>query len=433
MKMMGLAGLLILGTMSCTEKVPTSVDGALLPDKPVTIEIRLPWTDFGSDFAVHGGYGYAFQLQKGLLAHTYGGTLEARTLATFGTYNVEPLVRDSSGTLRTDTAPTIIGGRVVAHFDTLSSTVSGVVTVQVSAIQQEWDPKTASWDMAVDTTNNRTAWTQPGGGDLVPLTTADWSPPDGDSVVIEIDSATVASLGDTLSLTHGLAVSVLTGGVRLNLTSLDLSLVGTTKINPDTTLYMSSTLKHLTFIYSPPPGPPNGTIRVGGVPAWRSSFTVTLPKQLNGPSALCEAVGCPMTLRPDQVNYAAIILRTAQGDAAFRPVDSLGIDVREVLSPSELPKSPLSGSLIANPDGLRIPAFKFNQPQGEEIEIPVTGFVQDLVRGTTTSGRAVSNTLSLLAPSEPSSISFGTFDGPTQTWAPMLRLIVTAGNTVVLP
>ncbi len=431
---MGLAGLLIVSAISCTEKIPTSVDGALLPDKPETIEIRLPWSEFGSDFNVYGGFGYAFQLQKGLLAHTYGGTLEARTLATFGTFNVEPLVRDSAGSLKTDTAPTIVGGRVVAHFDTLSSTVSGVVTVQVSAIQEPWDPKTANWDMAVDTTGNRTPWSTPGGGELVPLTTADWSPPDGDSVVIEIDSAAVASLGDTLSLTHGLSVEVLTGGVRLNLTNLDLSFVAKTKINPDTTLYLSSSLAHLTFIYSPSPGPPNGAMRVGGVPAWRTVFKVTLPKELNGPPALCQAVGCPMTLRPDQVNYASLILRTQQGDEAFRPVDSLGFDVREVLSPTELPKSPLSGSLLADPNGVRVPAFKFNRPQGEDIEIPVTGFIQDLVRGETASGRPVSSTVALLSPSEPASISFGTFQGPGGgVLAPTLKLIVTAGKTVVLP
>jgi len=431
--MVGLAGLLILGTMSCAEKVPTSVDDALLPDNPATVEIRIPWSDFGSEFAVHGGYGFAYELQRGLLAHGYGGTLEARTLATFGTYDLQPLVRDSTGTLRTDTAPTIIGGQVVAHFDTLSSSGFPVVTVQVSAVQQAWDPKSVSWDMAVDTTNDQTAWTQPGGGDLLPIASADWSHVDGDSVVIPIDSATVAALGDTLNLTHGLAVSVLTDGARLDLTNLALSLVAKSTLNADTTLNISSTVQNLTFVYSPPAGPTNGTIRVGGVPAWRTSFKVTLPKQLDGPAALCERLGCPVTLRPGQVTYAAIILRTTPGDVAFRPVDSLGIDVREVLSPSELPKSPLSGSLLADPNGVRVPPSQFNQPQGDDVEIPVTGFVQDLVRGLTLSGRAVSNTLALLASPEPSSLSFGTFEGPAQAGAPILKLIVTVGHTVVLP
>lgn len=429
----GLAGLLFLGLVSCADRTPTSVDANLIPAQPATVEIRLPWSQFGSQFAVYGGYGYAYQLGTGVVASTFGG-LEARTVAEFQGFATDALVKDSVGTLITDTAVSVVGGRVVATFDTATSIVPGKLTLQVGALQQKWDPVSVNWNMAVDTTGDHEPWTQPGGGKIVPLTTATWDPNSGDSVVFTIDSAVVANLGDTTNLTNGIVITSVTPDTRLHITKLSASLVAKTKINVDTTLYLTSSLAHMTFMYSPQPPPPSGEVRVGGVPAWRTVMHINVPDHLDSLPVLCAVVTCPMKLKAGDVNYAAIVLHTDFSDPAFQPTDSVGLDVRRVLSPAALPKAPLSTSLLASSTGFRIPSFYFNRPGGTDVEIPITGFVQNILASDTTSaGLPLSHVLALLSANEPLSISYATFQGPTQAHPPVLRLIVTSSKAVVLP
>ena len=49
-----LLGLVALGAVACSEQLPTGVDDDLLPDRPVTLEVRLPWGDFASNLEVFG-------------------------------------------------------------------------------------------------------------------------------------------------------------------------------------------------------------------------------------------------------------------------------------------------------------------------------------------------------------------------------------------
>ena len=83
--------------IGCVEKTPTSIDDDLLPDQPVTVEIFLPWTEFGSALQVYGGYGAPNELGLGVVAHEFGGTLEARTLVRHGAYPRSASVRDTTG------------------------------------------------------------------------------------------------------------------------------------------------------------------------------------------------------------------------------------------------------------------------------------------------------------------------------------------------
>ncbi len=429
----GLAGLLFLGLVSCADKTPTSLDQALIPAKPATVEIRLPWSQFGSDFAVYGGFGYPYQLGTAVVASTFGG-LQAKAIAEFSGFATDALVKDSAGTLITDTAVSVVGGRVVVQFDTATSNVPGKLTLALGALQQKWDPVSVSWTMTVDTTGDHQAWSQPGGGKIVPLTTTTWTPDSGDSIVFNIDSTVVASLGDTATLVDGIVVSSLSPDTRLHVTSMSASLVAKTKINTDTTLYLTSSLAHMTFMYSPAPPAPTGEVRVGGVPAWRTVMRINVPDSLDNLPVLCAVVACPMKLTADQVNYAALVLHTDFSDPAFQPSDSVGLDVRRVLSPEALPKAPLSTSMLASSTGFRVPSFYFNRPGGVDVEVPITGFVRDLISSdTTAAGLPLSHVLALLAASEPASVSYATFQGPSGAQPPLLKLIITGSKAVVLP
>lgn len=430
-KLAALAGLCVVGTVACQELVPTSVDEDLLPPAPVTVEVRLGWDDFASALEVLGGYGSPQELGSGVTAHRYAGALDARTLARFTGYPLAATVRDSAGNTRADSSLTFVGGWVVAKLDTLTSVTDGPVTFGLGALQKAWHARTATWGLAVDTINNRSEWAEPGAGPVVALGEAVWDPAAGDSVWFPVDSAQVAAWSDTTDLSRGVRLSAVTEGSRVRVTNVFLRLDTRSSIAPDTVLTLTAPRRDLTFVYDPLPPPPPDGIRVGGAPSWRSVFDVTVPTQLNGPDALC-AVGCPFALTAERLNYAAIVLRTRTTETAFQPTDSITLDMRPVLQRAALPKAPLGGSLTASL-GRRVAPEFFGSQSGAEIEIPITQFVQDLLRGQTSNGTVPPNTLALLTTFEPLSIAFASFYGPGSAFEPVLKLIVTAGPSVQLP
>ncbi len=434
----GLTGLLFLGLVSCADKTPTSADAALITAQPATVELRIPWTQFGSNFAVNGGYGYAYELGTATVANDFDG-LTAKTIAEFSGFATDALVRDSIGTLLTDTAVVVAGGYVTATFDTLTSTVSGPLTLDLGSLSQSWDPLSVTWDMRVDTTNDHEAWSSPGGGTIVPLADTTWTPGSGDSIVFRIDSSVVAGLADTTLLTHGIVITGVNPDTRIHITSLNGRLNAKSKIAPDTTVNLPSALAHMTFIYSPAAPPPSGNVRVGGVPAWRTVMTLTVPDTIDSLPAVCAVVSCPVALKPGNIDYAALILHTDTGTLAFQPTDTMGVDVRAVLDPSQGAKSPLGSSFFAADSsgmtGVRIPPSAFRKVGGQDVEIPITGFVQQMLAGDTTSvGLPVPHTLALVASGEPSTIQYASFVGPGGgQYAPVLKLIITVSKTVELP
>lgn len=415
---------------ACSEQVPTALDGDALPGEPVTLAIELPWEDFASDLVVFGGYGAPSDLGTGVLANAFAGTLNARTLVRFGAYPQSASVRDTAGTTVTDTDLTVIGGRVVAVFNQRTSTVDGPVTLTLGSLQESWDRNSADWAFAVDSVGVQVPWSQVGGGSVIPLDTAVWNPADGDTLTFALDSAEVAAWAED---SEGGRVDLVDAGHRLFLSSVGLQVNVRPSVNPDTTIFLDVADRQVTFIYDPEPAPPADGIRVGGAPAWRTILDLRVPTELNGPPALCDAVGCPVTLDRGEISYAALVLRSRATEAAYQPTDTLGLDAREVLSRDALPKAPL-GSSIFGVTGRRIPAALFGAQAGSEIEIPITPFVRNLVEGVDPATQIpYPNTLALLSTFEPRSITFGSFYGPGGPDAPVLKLIVTVGPSVELP
>ena len=432
LKRTALVGLMALGSWSfsgCQEEITVTLDGDLIPVGAVTVEVILPFHEFAGDLEAWGGYGQPYQLPTGIVARSFEGSLDARVLTSWNPYPVSASVRDSTGSVRVDSLLTFVGGRIIARFDTISSVLDGPVTLSIGALPRDWDFRSAAWDVAVDSVGDRQLWAEGGAGPVTPLATGVWDPTAGDSVVFEIDSAGVSIWADTADAEMGVRLDAVTEGVRLDLKGLSYFLSTRPSIHTDTIVELAVGARARTFIYQPVPEAPEGEIRVGGAPAWRSVFTMSMPKTLDGPPELCQLVQCPLTLTSESLISASLVLTTRAPPPAFQPTDSLRLDVRPVLEPSRLPKSPLGSSLVGILGVQLLPEY-FGEEAGAEVEIPLGGYVEGLIAENTGSEVEVPSTLALLSLFEPLSLSFAAFEGPDSPAGPKLRLILTLAEDV---
>lgn len=425
-------GLLALGSWcvsGCQEDVLTTLDGDLIPVEALTVEVSLPFDEFARDLQAWGGYGQPHELAQDIVARGFEETLDARTLNSLHPYPVFATVRDSLGVFGPDSSLTFIGATVVANFDTISSVYDGPVDLALTALPRTWDANSVTWDLAVDTVGDSQAWEERGGGPAIPLSTAEWDPANGDSVVFQLDSASTQLLADTAGTDRGLRLESLTDGTRLELYRIIYTLKTRPSSNPDTLVDMNVASKFRTFIYDPVPAPPEDEIRVGGVPAWRSVFTMELPRTLDGIPELCQEVECPYKLTSEALIGASLILTTQAPPPAYVPRDTLRLDVRPVLDPSRLPKSPL-GSSLTGILGIRLTPDDFVEGAGVEIEVPIGAYVDALISANEGDDLDVPPTLALLSAFEPLSLYFAAFEGPTSSLGPRLRLILTIAEDV---
>jgi hypothetical protein len=416
--------------LACQEEIVAVLEGDLVPVEAVTVEVRLPFDEFAKDLEAWGGYGRPYELTNDVVANGFGGNLDARVLNSWFPFPRSAQVRDSAGLIRTDTVLTFIGARLVARFDTLTSVFGDSLEVGVSALSQKWDFVSTSWAMAVDSVGDRQEWTESGGGPVTPIATGFWEPTLADSVVLELDSAGVALWSDTLGARKGARLDVVSDGARLDLTDLRLYLETRPSVHPDTLVELEVSTRARTFIYSPEPGEPGNELRIGGVPAWRSVFTMALPRVLDGPESLCQQVQCPLTLDPASLVSASLVLTTKAPPAGFQPTDTLLMDARPVLEPSRLPKSPLGSTLLVT-QGTLLPHEAFGPNAGTQIGIPLGPFLQALLTESTDQA-GVPETVALLAAFEPLSLSFVSFEGPDSPFPPELRLILVLAEDVLI-
>ncbi len=425
-------GLMALGmwpVSACQEEITANLDGDLIPIEAVTVEVSLPFEDFAGGLEAWGGYGRAYELPRDIVAKGFQGSLDSRVLNSWVPYPVFSTVRDSLGVFRADSALTFVGGRIVARFDTLTSVREGPVTLSIGALQRDWDFRSVAWDVAVDSVGDRQLWTEAGGGPVTPLGTAVWDPSAGDTAVFELDSAGVALWTDTARAAMGVRLESETDGTRLDLTNLSLFLTTRPSVNLDTLVELAVGARARTFVYQPVPEVPEGEIRVGGVPAWRTVLTMALPSTLDGIPGLCQVVQCPLTLTPESLISASLVLTTKSPPAAFQPRDSLRMDVRPVLEPSRLPKSPLGSSLVGL-FGIQLTPEAFAEEAGTEVEIPLGPYIETLIAKNSGEDVEVPTTLALLSSFEPLSLYFAAFEGPDSPNRPELRLILTLSDGV---
>lgn len=413
----------VSGLSGCEQSDPTAVGGDLIPVEPTTVEVILPWSAFGESVEVFGGFGRPNQLSGAIVANAFRGTLTSRVLVDFGDYPEAVSVRDAEGTTRFDDDLTILGGRLVAVVDTLRSPVTGPVELQIGYLDQSWDPFSAGWDFRLDSVGAQEAWTEPGAGPVTPLATAIWDPAAGDSVVFPLDSAQLRVFGDTtLAVERTIRIDALDPDTQLRFGAANLRLDILPSLNPDTVVVESVAADRSTFLYTPEVAAPADGLRAGGAPSWRTVLTLNIPTQLDGPAELCAVVTCPLAVTADNLNHASLILTSRVTDpAGFQPTDSLRLDLRPVLVPERLPKSPLGTSFLGVA-GRAVAATAFSAAAGQQVPITITGFIRALVDPEEESPPTE---LALLSLVEPFSLAFGDFDGPGDPGEPVLRLILT--------
>ncbi len=414
---------------ACQQELPTAQDPDLVPIDVTTVEVRLSFSEFAEAARVFEGYGRASELGSAFVANQFGGDLDAATLLRFGNYPSVAQVLDTTGTTRPDSALTFLSGRIVVRLDTLSSIHSGPVQFTAHALSEQWDGVTATWTSAIDSVGVNVPWSTPGGGALTPVATGTWDPAQGDSVELVVDSAQVAAWGDGLDLTRGVRISSEDPGTRLKVNSALFWLETLPSINPDTLIEVLANNEAFTFIYDPRPPVAADELRIGGTPAWRSVLDLDIPEILNGPVDLCAEVACPVTLSEDVISFAALRLTSRATPASFMPSDTLSLDLRSVLAPDLLPKSPLGPTVVGLVGEILVPEL-FGPQAGTVIEIPVTGLIRDIVRGETVTGEAMTNSIALLSLFEPLSLQFVSFDGAGAPAEPELRLILTFSNGI---
>ncbi len=417
---------------TCQVELPTAAREELVKSG-VAVEVLVPFADFVASASVFGGYGRASGLGGGFIAHEFGSDvdengaevpgLEAATLVRFGRYPSSVSVVDTAGTNRLDTAITFHAGGVLVRLDTVSSVAAGPVDLVAHLVTEEWDPVSAGWDYAVDTVDNRVAWSTPGGGPGDEIAVGVWDPAAGDSVELMLDSALVVAWADSTAI-RDVRITATTPGVRLRVSSVVVQLQTIPSIRPDTLLRIGLGATGATFIYDPLPSPPLGALRVGGAPSWRTVLNLDIPRSLSGYPDLCRQLDCPVDLRADHVSYAGLQLTTAPAAAAFALSDSLALDVRMVTAPRFLPKSPLGPSSLAVTGGAAVAPELYRPEAGQVFELPITEHVRDQLRGETAFGDPVSSTLALMTVFEPLSIEYASFAGRNSATPPMLRLIL---------
>ncbi len=420
---------LLTGTVvfsgACEETTPTSTDSGLIPVSPTTVEVRIPFSDFGRDVNQWEGFGRVADLNTALLADEFDETLTARTVVRFGEYPEFVQVSDPTGVVVADSTLSFVGGRILARIDTLSVIGEGPFTLIAGALRGgRWDAASVNWENAVDSVGDVRGWPEQGAGPIDVLDTVLWDPAEGDSVVFEVDSATVNQWADTTDPSRGFRLEAMSEGGRLEVAGFLLDVDIVPSVRPDTVL--SRPVGPLTtgFVYSPPPPTPDNEFRVGGAPSWRTTFGVALADTLFGPPELCDVFGCPFLLTSESVNFAALTLNSATSPPGFQPDDTLALDVRAVISEAALPKSPLSSS-FAGLLGRPLPPEYFGDEADGQVTVAVTTFIQDLLRGETVVGSEAPSALSLLTPLEPLSLELLTFEGGGSENEPFLRLILT--------
>ncbi len=432
MRQTSLIGLLALGSWSllaCQEKIPTTLGGDSLPVSPITVQVTLPFEAFAREMTVWGGYGRPVELPNGVVARAFGGTLDARTLVGWSNYPWSASVKDSTGTVRSDTLLTFIAGKVVAVFDTVTSIHDGPVDLALGALQQDWDVLSASWIRAVDSVGSQIPWQEEGGGPVLPLGTAQWDPATGDSAVFTLDSAAVALWTDTTAAKVGVRLDALSEGVRLNVMALRLLLTTRARSNPDTLVELTVAARTRTFIYQPILIGSPESFWAGGVPAWRTVMEMDFPDTVDLPPGVCAQVKCPVTLTPESLVSATLVLRTQAPPPGFEPSDTIRMDVREVLEPTRMPKSPL-GFTLAGFTGIRIPPEHFGAGAGAEVLVPLGAYFEGLIRAKSDPEVTISSSLAFLSAFEPLSLQLASFGGPGSPGAPELRLLLTLGEGV---
>jgi hypothetical protein len=410
---------LALISSACTEETPTDVGDDLLPSGDVlTFEVVLPASAFLLADSSFSGFNKPPEAVFGVIANRFENVFDANTLLRFSLPPRTVSVRTTGTTIVVDSQPRFSTGRMVVKFDTLHSTVRPV-KLALYRTAEEWDIS-ATWPLRVDTLGVKLPWMTPGGTRGAQIDTATWAA--GDSVIFNVDSATIAIWNDSTNRARGAILTSGTDGSRIRMLSTTVRIDTRSTVRPDTALTVDVVPTFRTFVSNPTLTTPSGGIRVGGLPTWRAFIrfrddlgSLVVPCN-NGQSS------CSVRLDSVHINRAQLLLRPAVTPVGFVPEDSVYIEARPILTGPTVPleRSPLgtfAGSVISR----LMPASLFRAPTAADVvTLDVTQFLAHQFDETVTAGNRLPFILALLQFAETTTVGFATFEE-----GPMLRLILT--------
>jgi hypothetical protein len=427
--MLGLAGM-----SGCSDLPPSSTEPGLIPVSAQTFEVLLPLASFATDVRVDGGFGHPSQVETAFLGYDEASGDRAVGLVEYdGFLRVISYLPQGASVEVADSLWVPIGGDLLLFLD--SARVAGIEPFQLVAerVIEPFDYRTATWTMAKDTLGGRVPWTVPGGGALESMGSAEWMPSVTDTVRISFDSIQATRL--VRSEAGALAVRIRSDsdGSQIRLRGVDMEVRVRPSQHPEQVVTIRPFADRQTFISSAAaPTSSDTRLYVGGAPAYRSSFRFQLPPTVPAPASACGGVSpCTVPLTAGTVVYAGIELRSSpQPSRLLAPADTMTLEIRPVLAPDLLPKSPLGPPIQIF--GRRVPPSAFQGEGGNLVEIPVTRFLRDLLVGEDFRGNPVPFAVAFLAAPEPSGLGVTSFAGPGSPNAPVLRLILTRSPGVNL-
>jgi hypothetical protein len=373
----GLLAALALSAAACADETPTFAGEGQFPPGSIAVtrEVILPASEFFRSLGSFSGYTRASDLASVVVANKFEGVLDAHALARFGPFSSTVAYR-RDGVEKRDAAFSYTNSSLVLRVDTLAST-EGPVTVQVWQAAQAWERTSATWTTAIDTGSVETRWTEPGGtrGTLLAEGTFAGNAAAGDTLVLRLTGAAVASLADTLS--NGVVITTTTGGARLEVTDLVVRAgVRPDSAAPDTTVVQSITPSARTTVYTPEqPDPGPGILAVGGVRSARTLIEINPDRPLPA-CAVGETCGT-IAFRDVQLNQVDLLLRPVPVPSGFGAITGVPLSLR-VASEAELGAGAPLGPRVLDQSSVTGVRTYNAQPGDTLVAVPITGVSRTL-------------------------------------------------------
>jgi hypothetical protein len=222
--------------------------------------------------------------------------------------------------------------RFVLSVDTARTVLASAgTTLQVRGIEDEWDNRSADWELAVDSPGVSTPWTAGPGGSLGAVLSEVFLEEKPDSVIFDLSAFSDSLLrlwSDTTEANTGLAVVVADSGhLVLGIPRLHYNIIP--EVDPDTAIeircpaatsvFYCFPLKTYIFDRSAVP-PAGGVLRIGGADGWRTFTELALPDSIS-----VEGFANPVPLRGSTINSAELFLTSRDAPPVpFAAEDTFG-------------------------------------------------------------------------------------------------------------
>jgi hypothetical protein len=418
-----LALLPLLAAAACKDSTPTLSGDEFFPGggRPVTLEAVIPASQYLQTIGAFSGYENGHTFPEQLVANQYQGVLNAHALDRFNF--PDSLVYSQDGNSRSDTLYGVRSARLVLTIDTLGSALGGATTIRAYELTQRYNAPTATWDSASNTDSTKVLWTQPGGTTGALLGQGTYTHAAGDSVVIALDSATVARIRPDSFPGVLLAVNT---GARLQIASTVLRLrTRPSNAVRDTTIALDVNPVDQAFVFTPQPPTPAGSWLAGGVNAARTLFSVNLDQPLPGCAA---PATCPtVRLKDVQLNRVSLLLKPLAPPAGFDPLRPVTLTLWTVDEPELGRRAPLK-QLAIDAD-IANNSFINQLVADTVVEVPITLLARQRARLD-----SLQLSFALLGQTPPSAgSSFRTFGLSRFDALPRLRIVYTLPTRPQLP